>query len=177
MPVDGGERRLPSAEEEARFWALLETAWARCRPEPGRARQVLVSRSRGQAAGLAGIEGALPVFLDALRGLCQGLPGRELVSLDRVLERKLYDIDRADIQRVTDGSDDGFLYARGFVVAMGQRFYDAVASNPDMAVPCAECEEMCYFFAHLYRERFGGFPDTGSGISRESCSNPSSWPD
>jgi hypothetical protein len=34
-----------------------------------------------------------------------------------VLERTLYDIDRADIQAVTDGSDDGFLYARGFVVA------------------------------------------------------------
>ncbi len=176
MPVDGDERRFPSAEEEARFWALLEAAWAGCRPESGRGRQALVSPIRSQAAGLTSVEGALPVFLDALGGLCQGLPGGELVSLDRVLERKLYDIDRADIQRVTDGSDDGFLYARGFIVAMGQGFYNAVASNPDIAVPNAKCEEMCYFFAHLYRERFGGFPDTGSGISRESCSNPSGWP-
>jgi hypothetical protein len=44
-----------------------------------------------------------------------------------------------------------------------------------MGVPDAECEEMCYFFAHLYRERFGDFPDTGSGISRESCSNQAGW--
>ncbi len=27
---------------------------------------------------------------------------------------------------------------------------------------------MCYFFAHLHRERFGDFPETGSGISPES---------
>jgi hypothetical protein len=97
------------------------------------------------------------------------------LSLDRVLERKLHDIDRADIQAVTDGSDDGFLYARGFIVAMGRNFYDAVASDPQVAVRDAECEEMCYFFAHLYRERFGEFSDTGSGISRESCSNATGW--
>jgi hypothetical protein len=44
-----------------------------------------------------------------------------------------------------------------------------------VAVPDAECEEMCYFFAHLHRERFGEFPETGSGISRESCSNATGW--
>lgn len=118
----------------------------------------------------------MPLFLDALTGLCRGLPDGALASLDRVLERALYGIDRAGIQSVTDGSDDGFLYARGFIVAMGQRFYDAVASNPELAVPNAQCEEMCYFFAHLYRERLGKFPDTDSGISRESGSNPIGWP-
>jgi hypothetical protein len=106
---------------------------------------------------------------------CRELPGGELTSLDRVLERKLYDIDRADIQAVTDGSEDGFLYARGFIVAMGRDFYDAVASDPEAAVLDAECEEMCYFFAHLYRDRFGEFPETGSGVSRESCSNATGW--
>jgi hypothetical protein len=37
-----------------------------------------------------------------------------------------------------------------------------------MAVMDAECEEMCYFFAHLHDERFGRYPHTGSGISRET---------
>ena len=83
----------------------------------------------------------------------------------------------ADVQAVTDGSDDGFLYARGFIVAMGRDFYDAVTRNPQLAVMDAECEEMCYFFAHLYRARFGEFPETGSGISRESCSNLDGWAD
>ena len=110
-----------------------------------------------------------------MAGHCRGLPGGELTSLDRVLERKLWEIDRAEIHAVTDGSDDGFLYARGFIVAMGREFYDAVASNPEMGVPYAECEEMCYFFANLHEERFGDFPETGSGISRESGSTLVGW--
>ncbi|MEU7905027.1 hypothetical protein [Actinoplanes sp. NPDC049118] len=48
-------------------------------------------------------------------------------------------------------------------------------ADPAMAVMDAECETMCYFFAHLHDERFGGYPDTGSGISRESCRNPDGW--
>jgi hypothetical protein len=44
------------------------------------------------------------VFLGTLADQCRALPGDELTSLDRVLERKLYDIDRADIQAVSDRS-------------------------------------------------------------------------
>jgi Protein of unknown function (DUF4240) len=175
MPVDVNERRLPSAEDDARFWALVEAVWAQCNAEANRVRRALAVRAPGLNTDILAVEGALPVFLGTLTDQCRDLPGGELTSFDRVLERKLYDIDRADIQAVTDGSDDGFLYARGFIVAMGRDFYDAVASDPEMAVLGADCEEMCYFFAHLYRERFGEFPETGSGISRESCSNPAGW--
>jgi hypothetical protein len=175
MPADVDERRLPSAEDGRRFWALVEAAWAQCGAEADCARRALAARVPGPDADVSAVDGALPVFLSALADQCRELPGGELTSLDRVLERKLYDIDRADIQVVTDGSDDGFLYARGFIVAMGKDFYDAVASDPQAAVMDAECEEMCYFFAHRYRERFGEFPETGSGISRESCSNATGW--
>jgi hypothetical protein len=175
MPVDVNEQRLPSAEDEARFWARVEAAWAQCSAEANRVRRALAARARGPDTRLAAVEGALPVFLDTLTDQCRELPGGELTSLDRVLERKLYDIDRADIQAVTDGSEDGFLYARGFIVAMGRDFYDAVASDPEAAVLGAECEEMCYFFAHLSHEQFGEFPDTDSGISREPGSNLTGW--
>ena len=175
MPVDANKQRLPSAEDEARFWARVEAAWAQCSAEANRVRRALAARAPGPDTDLSAVEGALPVFLGTLADQCRQLPGGELTSLDRVLERKLYDIDRADIQAVTDGSEDGFLYARGFIVAMGRDFYDAVTSDPQVAVMDAECEEMCYFFGHLYRERFGEFPETGSGISRESCSNAIGW--
>jgi hypothetical protein len=160
-----------------RFWALLEDAWEGCGAAITQARRAAAGRIPGAEPGLAAVESALPAFLDALADRCRPLSGGDLASLDRLLERKLYDIDRADVQAVTDGSDDGFLYARGFIVAMGQDFYDAVTRDPRLAVPDAECEEMCYFFAHLYRARFGEFPQTGSGISRESCSNPDGWAD
>jgi hypothetical protein len=116
-------------------------------------------------------------FVGSLTSRCRGLTGEELTALDRVVERKLYDIDSAGLHAVTGGSQDGFLYARGFIVAMGRRFYHAVAADVRMAVPWAELEEMCYLFAHLYHERYGSFPGTGSGISRESCSNLAGWPD
>ncbi|WP_449066469.1 DUF4240 domain-containing protein [Planomonospora algeriensis] len=173
------DQRLPVGDEE-RFWDLVEAAWAPLGAEVDRARRALAHRAPGSdedlhGTSLAAVEAALPEFLSNLRSAGEGLSAEELTDLDRVVERKLYDIDRADIQAVTDGSDDGFLYARGFIVAMGRDFYTAVAEDPEKAVLDAECERMCYFFAHLHFERHGAFPDTGSGISRESCSNPAGW--
>lgn len=175
MPSDAHEQRFPSTANEARFWALLEAAWERQGPAVNQVRRALAVRPSGSDADIPLVEDGLEGFLGALADLSRELPTEELISLDRVAERKLYDIDRADIQRVTDGSDDGFLYARGFIVAMGHDFYQAVAGDPGMAVLNAECEQMCYFFAHLYRKRLGQFPQTGSGISRESCANRAGW--
>lgn len=166
---------MPSAADEARFWDLVESAWDRLGPEPALLRRQLAHRADEDTDPYA-IDAWLAPFLDGLREVSQGLSKQELADLDRVVERKLYDIDRADIQEVTDGSDDGFLYCRGFIVALGRDFYAAVRADPAVAVPDAECEGMCYFFAHLHDERFGGWPDTGSGISRESTSNPAGWP-
>jgi hypothetical protein len=175
MAAGGDERKLAAAEDETRFWALLDAAWTPLGHDVSQARQALAGRAPGSSVDTSIVEKACAAFLDGLTSQCRGLPDDELVSLDGVLERKLYDIDRADIHAVTDGSDDGFLYARGFIVAMGREFYDAVAGDPQMAVLGAQCERMCYFFAHLYRERSGRFPDTHSGISRESFQNRAGW--
>lgn len=164
---------VPTAADESRFWNLIESAWGRVGPELSARRAAL--RSRGDDGEAYALEAYVDKFLDHLRILSVALSSEELTSLDRVLERKLYDIDRADIHEVTDGSDDGFLYCRGFIVAMGETFYRAVAADPTIAVLDAECERMCYFFAHLHNERFGGYPQTGSGISRESTSNTAGW--
>jgi hypothetical protein len=112
--------------------------------------------------------------IEALRGQLDQLSSAELLSFDRILERKLFDIDRAEIQEHTDGSDDGFLYARGFCVAAGKAYYDAVNAKPSVALMDLECEEMCYLSLHIYEEKFG--PLAASGISRESCSNKAGWP-
>jgi hypothetical protein len=157
------------------LWALIEEAWAPLGPEVRRARQELVVRRPGSRADISVMAGALPMFIGILASQCRGLAADELTSLDRVVERKLWEFDRAEVHAVTGGSDDGFLYSRGFVVAMGREFYDAVTADPEMGVPEAECEEMCYFFAHLYHDQFGEFPDTRSGISRESGSNLTAW--
>jgi hypothetical protein len=149
--------RIPTAAEEARFWSRIGSAWE----------------------GVAGRD--LDAFLANLEALSADLPAEELTDLDRVMERKLYDLDRADVHAVIDGSSDKFLYRRGYIVALGRDYYEAANANPENAALDAEddgsCEEMCYFFAHLRERRFGDWPDTGSGISRESGSNEAGWPD
>ncbi|OHV34211.1 MULTISPECIES: DUF4240 domain-containing protein [Pseudofrankia] len=169
---------LPTAADEARFWALIETAWTSLGPEPLALRHALIERDPNddELADPYAIDDCLDPFLDALRSLSEALPSEDLVALDRVLERKLHEIDRADIHEVTDGSDDGFLYCRGYIVALGRAFYDVVTTNPKMAILDAECEAMCYFFAHLHREKFGTWTDTGSSISRETGANAVAWP-
>jgi hypothetical protein len=173
-----GEVNVPTAADEARFWDLIESAWTALGPEPVSLRRALVHRDPGDdGVDVYALDAWLDPFLDRLRTLCSDMSRHELVDLDRVLERKLYDIDREDIHDVTDGSDDGFLYCRGFIVALGRAFYEAASADPAVAVLDAECEAMCYFFANLHRERFGGeWPDTGSRISRESTTNASGWP-
>ncbi|MEU8409362.1 DUF4240 domain-containing protein [Micromonospora sp. NPDC048842] len=170
---------LPTPADEARLWALIEAAWAELGAEPLALRQALVERDPAGDDGDDGppyaIEAWLDAFLDHLGQLTAELTGQELTDLDRVVERKLYDIDREDIHEVTDGSDDGFLYARGFIVALGRSYYDAVLADPAMALLDADCEGMCYFFAHLHNDRFGSWPETGSGISRESFGNRVGW--
>lgn len=178
MTIDTSDPRLPTAEDEGRFWALIESAWASMDPAVRDARRALASRAPGADADrslVEIVEAALGGFLNALRDHSLELSSAELTDLDRVLERKLYDLDRSDVHAVTGGSDDGFLYARGFVIALGGDVYTAVARDPGMAVPDGECGAMCYFFARLHRERFGDHPDTGARISRESFSNPAGW--
>ncbi|MBG0563399.1 DUF4240 domain-containing protein [Actinoplanes aureus] len=167
---------LPTAADEARFWQLIESAWTELGPEPAELRRRLLHRAPdAEGEDRYALDGWLPPFMKRLEAACAGMSSRELTGLDRVLERKMYDIDRSDIHAVTDGSDDGFLYARGYIVAVGQEFYEAVKADPRMAIPDADCEEICYFFGRLHDGRFGAFPETGSGISRGTCSNLAGW--
>jgi hypothetical protein len=179
MTTDATGARVPTPADEDRFWQLIESAWAELGPEPAAIRRSLVDRSPDpdgeDSEALYALDSWLDKFMERLRAGSAGLSAAELTDLDRVLERKLYDIDREDIHEFTDGSDDGFLYARGFIVAAGREFYEAVKANPAMAIMDAECEGMCYFFAHLHNDRFGHYAETGSGINRETQNNRAGW--
>ncbi|HEX3753279.1 MAG TPA: hypothetical protein VHW06_22120 [Streptosporangiaceae bacterium] len=162
--------------DEARLWSLIEAAWASLGAKVNRVRRSLSARPPAQPVDdLPLLKQALETFTDGLARQCRELTAEDLAVLDLVVERKLYDIDSAELHAIVDGSDDGFLYARGFIVAMGREFYYAVAADVLMAVPGMELEEMCYFFAHRHHDRYGVFPGADTGISRESGSNPAGW--
>ena len=156
---------------EEQFWSLIESAWDIV---GGRKKE----RTRLAAGKLSDEKAeefmeALDEVIPALRRQLDGLSAEDLVAFDRILERKLYALDRAEVQEATDGSDDGFLYARGFIVAVGKGYYEAVNREPATALMDLECEEMCYLSWHLHEEKYGAL--VPSGISRESGSNQAGW--
>jgi hypothetical protein len=159
--------------DDTRFWAMIETAW--------QAAGGKVKDRKKLAEGKLSDENAeellesLDEVIQVLRSQLGQLSAADLLAFDRILERKLYDIDRAEIQEHTGGSDDGFLYARGFIVVAGKGYYEAVNAKPSVALMDLECEEMCYLPLHLHEEKYGDVPQ--SGISRESCSNKAGWPE
>ncbi|VTR97334.1 DUF4240 domain-containing protein [Tuwongella immobilis] len=158
--------------DENRFWAIIETGWMAVGGKT-KTRDKLVAGKLSEERALA-LEETLDDVIDAITEELNSLSQEELLAFDRILERKLFDIDRADIHAHTDGSDDGFLYCRGFIVAIGRAYYEAVLADPAKAICDAECEAMCYLSWHLHEEKFGEVPN--SGISRESCSNQAGWP-
>jgi hypothetical protein len=160
---------------ESLFWRMIEDAWA----ETSEGGWVDERRALAEGAidddGLNDLAEAMDDMIPALRTALHSLTKEELLTFDRILERKLYDIDRAEIQECTDGSDDGFLYARGFIVAMGIGYYEAVNALPSLAVMDVECEDMCYLSTWVYEQKFGDMPR--SDISRETASNLAGWPE
>jgi hypothetical protein len=159
--------------DDKRFWSMIEDAWADV-DGAAAARTRLVRGTLDQDAAMELAERSLNEFVPALRSALERLSEDELLQFDRILERKLYDIDRADVHDHADGSDDGFLYSRGFIVAAGQAYYDAVNKDPSRAMMDVECEDMCYLSFHVFAEKFGDMPY--SDISRETGSNKAGWP-
>jgi hypothetical protein len=155
--------------DEARFWALIAGAW----PTTEQAIALRQMTFTGQLDDSEDLYQVQKQMLDNLTDALNHLNGDELLTFDRILERKLYALDRADIHEHTDGSDDGFLYCRGFIVSMGQEYYDLVTVEPSRALMDIEFEELCYHPHWLYEEKYGPLPP--SDISRETGSNPRGW--
>lgn len=168
---------------ELKFWSMIEEAW---NSDPGlltfRSDVLTTLESEEAKEEFEEKHGdtapSIPFydrFEEALTKQLDGLSQDELLAFDRILERKLYDIDREDVHEYVDGSDDGFLYCRGFIVAIGQRYYEAIDKDPSKAMFDWEAEGVTYISAHLYEEKFGEMPD--SDICRETGSNTEGWGD
>jgi hypothetical protein len=157
--------------DSERFWNMIEDAW-NATGGYQHERNLLAAGKLSEKKAYK-LQKALDEVIPSLEAVLKDLSQEDLLAFDHILEQKLYDIDREEIHAVTDGSDDGFLYARGFIVAMGKGFYEAVDADFSKALTDFECEEMCYLSFHIYAERFGEIP--ASEVSRESGSNRDGW--
>lgn len=91
--------------------------------------------------------------LAPLRSALGGKAPAELFEFEECLSQKLFAIDGedfADEAGDSGGSDDGFLYARCYVVAKGRAFYDAVLGDP--ALMPKSIEQWCEALLYQHRE-------------------------
>lgn len=161
---------------EELFWSLLEQAWEDVSPKLKSKRMKIAAKKGFKEPTELGAELAEVVAGDLVNNLLEKLKNlsrEDLLEFDRILERKLYEIDRADIQEYTDGSEDGFMYCRGFIVGQGKEYYEMIKNEPQRAMADLEAESFCYCAVYLYEDLYGEMPQ--SDISRETGGNQSGW--
>lgn len=162
-----------SALSEDRFWGMIEDAWLAAAPKLVKKRPGIATKAPEK--DFEALNKALSGVVLALEKALTGLSRDELIAFDRILERKLHDLDRREVQEHTNGSDDAFLYARGFIVGMGRPYYEAVDKDPSKALTDMEEERICYLPQEVFEEKFTeSMPE--SGISRASGRNKAGWP-
>lgn len=103
------------------------------------------------------------------------LSKEEFTSFIHHLEERMFHIDREDIHEYTDGSDDGFLYCRCFIVGMGKQYYDMIDADPSKATMDTEAELFGFSAYQVYEEKFGEEFERYTYHSMETCSNSSAW--
>ncbi len=158
---------------ETSFWELIESSWS---DSPGlneKRAKALINNDEELLTELSG-ELSETILENYNKRLLQ-LSKDDLIAFIRILEKKLYNIDRDDIHEYTDGSDDGFLYCRCFILGMGQQYYNMIDNEPSKATMDLEAELFGFSAYQQYEEKFGEEFDRGSVHCIESGSNTNGW--
>jgi hypothetical protein len=160
---------------EARFWDLIEWAWKDSPKLELRRADAVTTNDEDLLEDLVWpLQSEIcENYIDRLSDLSKD----ELTAFIRIFEEKLYKIDRQEIHEYTDGSDDGFLYCRCFIVAMGQRYYEMVDADPSAAAFDLDAERFGFAAYDIYEEKFDEEFDRGRIHNIESGSNADGWPE
>jgi len=125
-------------------------------------------------------EGAVFPLQSALTGKQES----ELEAFEEHLSRFLYNLDGevfANHAGESGDSDDGFLYARCYVVAKGKTYFESVVAAPEKMPNSIDkwCEALLYSHRHAWAETTGRDISEwafDASVSYESGSNPDLWP-
>ncbi|MBD0254993.1 MAG: DUF4240 domain-containing protein [Cytophagales bacterium] len=160
---------------ELNFWKLIESAWASMPLLDELRREALKTNKADLFEGLSfGLDDEVS---EAIAERLRELGKDDLVKFNHLMEEKLFRLDREEIHQHTDGSDDGFLYCRGFIVGMGERYYNLVLTNPAKATTDAEAESIPFLGYQVYEDQFGEAFPRESVYPIASGSNPDGWRD
>ncbi|RYF97378.1 MAG: DUF4240 domain-containing protein [Chitinophagaceae bacterium] len=157
-----------------KFWEYLEEVWAAESELKKKRRKALDTDDEKLFQDLT-IE-IEEVLLESYEDMLYNLEKSELESFIHHLEERLFNIDRKDVHKYIEGSDDGFLYCRCFVVAMGEEYYNRVDKSPGAAHPDLEAEGFGFTAYSVYADRFDDEFERNSKHNIETGSNLSGWP-
>ena len=118
---------------EEDFWKLIEKAWDIANEEKCKRMVIATPKKSPEYANKLGEKLEKVIEQKVFPRLEQELKcmsKEESFSFNQVLEKKLYDLDTREIHEYIEGSDDGFLYRRGFIVGMGKEYYYSILNNP-----------------------------------------------
>lgn len=158
--------------EDKKFWNLIENTWEKSGKNEDRKNAIETNDEEALEELSEFIESEL---IDFYQRELEKLDKDDFTSYIRHLEKKLYQIDREEIHEHTDGSDDGFLYCRCFILAMGKEYYNMIDENPSKAKFDLEAEGFGFEAYMSYERKFFEEFERNSIHCIESCSNPSGW--
>lgn len=143
----------------AEFWKLIDRIDRR-------------ELNRGEGHDSAAIE----PLIEAL----QALRREKLEAFSEQLAQRLYELDGrkfADAAGDSGSSDDGFLYARCFVVASGRETFERVRVDPTAMPSTIEqwCEPLLYAASEAWSRQHGTEWDYMPSASYETGSNSENW--
>ncbi|MEA5428893.1 DUF4240 domain-containing protein [Arcicella lustrica] len=158
---------------ESVFWEIIESSWADSPSLNKKRAKALISNDEELLAELS--EELSETILENYDKRLLKLSKEDLTAFIHILEEKLYNIDREDIHEYTDGSDDGFLYCRCFILGMGKEYYDMIDKEPSKATMDLEAELFGFSAYQQYEEKFGEEFERNSIHCIETCSNGNGW--
>jgi hypothetical protein len=159
---------------EQKFWEIIETCWENLPLLNELRQEALQTNEPSLFEGLSfGLDDEV---VEEIEKELLKLSKDELTTFNHIMEEKLYRIDREDIHKYTDGSDDGFLYCRGFIVGMGEQYYTMITTDPSKATMDTEAESVCFIGYDVYKKQFGVAFKRYITHNIESCSNAKGWP-
>jgi hypothetical protein len=125
-------------------------------------------------------EGAVEPLVESLAECSEA----DIKEFENILAQCLYDLDGqayADQAGESGQSDDGFLYSRCYVVARGQKHYDAVKADPTKMPKSLDnwCESLLFVAQHAWASATGKEEDAWdhhAPVCYETGSNKANWP-
>lgn len=158
---------------EQEFWQIIELSWQDSPDLNKKRAKALETNDDELLTDLS--EGIYETITENCKKHLLKLDRNELTAFIRFSEEKLYKIDREEIHEFTDGSDDGFLYCRCFILGMGEHYYNMIDKEPAKATMDLEAEAFGFVGYEVFEEKFGEEFERNTVYCIESCSNEKGW--